>query len=122
MQRRESPSRNYCGFVLKGKVNLQYYLLVPHLTNFARLDCRLELQTSSRDQVMGHITVRLEKRSSGAPSPEEVNKVLAQLPQETPVPQVQGMDDEDPMEVLCSLLDRMRPLIPVLDSASKVRA
>jgi len=88
-----------------------------------RVDCTLELREDSTGQTKGSITVRLERVPGNHPSRELVDKELSQLDQIFQIResmQVGDTNDDDTVEMLYVLLDRMRPFARVFGAASKV--
>lgn len=80
-----------------------------------RLDCTLELlKPGSRKEVRGHITVRLERRFSATLSHEVVREELSHLDQDMhDCFSSRETNDEDPVETIAELLDRMDPFMRI---------
>ena len=80
-----------------------------------RLDCTLELlKPRSWKEVRGHITVRLERRLTATLSHEVVCEELSHLDQDMhDCLASRETNDEDPVETIARLLDRMDPFMRI---------
>ena len=125
MEKHESQRTIYYSGVLGIEVDFELNLPCRDSDFYVSIksDYSLELRKPSSQKLRGHLTVRLERRSSDAVPHDLIDEELSQLERDNHLQsRLRGIEEnhEDPVKNIGVLLDRMKPLMRLLGAASMV--